>query len=161
MLTNMCSEARPTSATQSSNNPLKWWPCRGLSPYMHHTLPYFHHVANKGLIQSVVTASRVNLILQAILLHAKLCDTYWAYWLSQILNESEVDCTRAIINVHPDSKVHWVNMGPIWGRQDQGGPHVGHTNLVIGGYIKHLKVYICAKFISSILRFTYLRNFIV
>ena len=24
---------------------------------------------------------------------------------------------------HPDSKVHGTNMGPIWGRQDPGGPH--------------------------------------
>ena len=23
----------------------------------------------------------------------------------------------------PDSKVHGANMGPIWGRQDPGGPH--------------------------------------
>ena len=33
--------------------------------------------------------------------------------------------------VHPDSKVHRANMGPIWGRQDPGGPHVGPMNLVI------------------------------
>ena len=26
----------------------------------------------------------------------------------------------------PDSKVHEANMGPTWGRQDPGGPHVGH-----------------------------------
>ena len=25
----------------------------------------------------------------------------------------------------PNSKVHAANMGPIWGRQDPGGPHVG------------------------------------
>ena len=25
--------------------------------------------------------------------------------------------------VYPDSKVHGANMGPIWGRQDPGGPH--------------------------------------
>ena len=25
----------------------------------------------------------------------------------------------------PDSKVHEANMGPIWGRQDPGGPQVG------------------------------------
>ena len=25
----------------------------------------------------------------------------------------------------PDNKVHGANMGPIWGRQDPGGPHVG------------------------------------
>ena len=31
----------------------------------------------------------------------------------------------------PDSKVHVANMGPIWGRQDPGGPHVGPMNFVI------------------------------
>ena len=28
-------------------------------------------------------------------------------------------------NVHPESKVHGANMGPIWGRQDPRGPDVG------------------------------------
>ena len=32
-------------------------------------------------------------------------------------------------NQYPDIKVHGANMGPIWGRQDRGGPHVGHMNL--------------------------------
>ena len=32
---------------------------------------------------------------------------------------------------NPDSKVHGDNMGPIWGRQDQGGPHVGPVNFAI------------------------------
>ena len=27
--------------------------------------------------------------------------------------------------LNPDSKVHGANMGPLWGRQDPGGPHVG------------------------------------
>ena len=31
----------------------------------------------------------------------------------------------------PDSKVHGTNMGPIWGRQDPGGPHVGPMNFAI------------------------------
>ena len=31
----------------------------------------------------------------------------------------------------PDSKVHGANIGPIWGRQDPGGPHVGPMNLAI------------------------------
>ena len=31
----------------------------------------------------------------------------------------------------PDSKVHGANMGPIWGRQDPGGPQVGPMNLAI------------------------------
>ena len=31
----------------------------------------------------------------------------------------------------PDSKVHVANMGPIWGRQDPGGPHVGPVNFAL------------------------------
>ena len=34
-------------------------------------------------------------------------------------------------NTLPDSKLHGANMGPIWGRQDPGGPHVGPMNFVI------------------------------
>ena len=30
-----------------------------------------------------------------------------------------------------DSKAHWANMGPTWGRQDPHGPHVGPMNLAI------------------------------
>ena len=32
----------------------------------------------------------------------------------------------------PDNKVHGDNMGPIWARQDPGGPHVGPMNFAIG-----------------------------
>ena len=31
----------------------------------------------------------------------------------------------------PDSKVHGANMGPVWDRQDPGGPHVGTMNFAI------------------------------
>ena len=31
----------------------------------------------------------------------------------------------------PDSKVYGANMGPTWGRQDPGGPHVGHMDFAI------------------------------
>ena len=31
----------------------------------------------------------------------------------------------------PDSKVHGASMGPTWGRQDPGGPHVGPINFAI------------------------------
>ena len=36
-----------------------------------------------------------------------------------------------LLNTFPDSKVHWANMGPIWGRQDPDGPHVGHMGFAI------------------------------
>ena len=40
-----------------------------------------------------------------------------------------------IIHGHiPDSKVHGANMGPIWGRQNPGRPHVGPMNFVIWDY---------------------------
>ena len=31
----------------------------------------------------------------------------------------------------PDNKVHGASLGPIWGQQDPGGPHVGTMNFVI------------------------------
>ena len=42
-----------------------------------------------------------------------------------------------LADIDPDSKVHGANMGPIWGRRDPGGPHVGTMNFAIwGGYQK-------------------------
>ena len=35
------------------------------------------------------------------------------------------------VNTVPDSKVHGAYMGPIWGRQDPDGPHVGPMNVAI------------------------------
>ena len=31
--------------------------------------------------------------------------------------------------------IHGADMGPIWGRQDQGGPHVGSMNFAIWDHI--------------------------
>ena len=31
----------------------------------------------------------------------------------------------------PDSKIPGANMGPIWGQQDPGGPHIGPMNFAI------------------------------
>ena len=35
------------------------------------------------------------------------------------------------VNTYPDSMVRGANMGPIWSRQDPGGPHVGPMNFAI------------------------------
>ena len=35
----------------------------------------------------------------------------------------------------PDSKVYGANMGPIWGRQDPGGPHIGPVNFAVWEWI--------------------------
>ena len=41
----------------------------------------------------------------------------------------------------PDSKVHGANVGPIWGRQDPGGPHVGPMNFAIWVYADRSRKY--------------------
>ena len=43
-------------------------------------------------------------------------------------------CIVVVKNI-PDSKVHGVDMGPTWGRQDPGGPHVGPMNFAIWGWL--------------------------
>ena len=40
--------------------------------------------------------------------------------------------------INPDSKVHEAYMGPTWGRQDPGEPHVGSVNLAIRVCIPYL-----------------------
>ena len=42
-------------------------------------------------------------------------------------NHRQLECLFST----PDSKFHGANMGPIWGRQDPGGPHVGPINFAI------------------------------
>ena len=52
-------------------------------------------------------------------------------------NGSHLPCPPCVTQTQPhhaeppDSKVHGANMGPIWGRQDPGGPHVGPMNIAI------------------------------
>ena len=48
----------------------------------------------------------------------------------------------SILHNAPDSKVHGANTGPIWGRQDPGGPHIGPMNLAIWGHLVSGSVYI-------------------
>ena len=38
----------------------------------------------------------------------------------------------------PDSKVHGANMGPIWGRQDPGGPHVDPMIFAIWAWLVYV-----------------------
>ena len=61
----------------------------------------------------------------------------WKYFLSTLCNAWFDFCgmvhtnNSSNNNNNPDSKVHGANMGPIGGRQDPGGLHVGPMNLAI------------------------------
>ena len=48
---------------------------------------------------------------------------------AEIFRENLVNTT--VTDAIPDGKVHGANMGPIWGRQDPGGPYVGPMNFAI------------------------------
>ena len=52
-----------------------------------------------------------------------------------------------VLLVYPDSKIHGANMGPIWGRQDPGGPHVDPMNLAIWVAVKVVRLmsHVCSR----------------
>ena len=49
-----------------------------------------------------------------------------------------------------DSKVHEANMGPNWGRQDPGGPHVGPMNLAIWVIVTASQIYYWGQVAASV-----------
>ena len=51
--------------------------------------------------------------------------------LALCVGNPSVGFSQRASNANPDSKVHGAYMGPIWGRQDRGGPHVGSMNFAI------------------------------
>ena len=58
----------------------------------------------------------------------------WKLWiLSMFLQVPHTKADGAeqsgdVVQNTPDSKAHGANMGPIWGREDPGGPNVGSTS---------------------------------
>ena len=73
-------------------------------------------------------------------------------------NHDKARTTCRIIWKHtkyPNSKVHKANMRPTWVRQDPGGPHVGHMNLVIWAIvIRDMVIFHFPDPLATILRIT-------
>ena len=85
-----------------------------------------HHLPWRITIICIVTHDSKVILFYPMCLFVCVC-------LSQCLSgwfrfEGLVPHKQQVI---PDSKVHGANMGPIWGRQDPGGPHVGPVNFAI------------------------------
>ena len=55
-----------------------------------------------------------------------------ALYISPAKFQSDISYAERIT---PYSKVHGADMGPIWGRQDPGGPHVGPMNFAIWDHL--------------------------
>ena len=62
-------------------------------------------------------------------------------WASDLLNFLLLTDSSSHDNALQDSKVHGANMGPIWGRQDLGGPHVGPMNFAIWAMYSSVQAY--------------------
>ena len=59
-----------------------------------------------------------------------LCDEPWTVIMPSMLHFCSTKQSNASNSIL-DRKAHGVNMGPIWGRQDPGGPHVSRMNFAI------------------------------
>ena len=60
----------------------------------------------------------------------------WIIWINRAVPcQNKTQQSTNCMHDYPESKVHGPNMGPIWGRQDPGGPHVGPMNLAIWVYL--------------------------
>ena len=66
-----------------------------------------------------------------IVIHGNSCIILYILFL--VLQDYFLSISYVNKHMQPlsDSKVHGANMGPIWGRQDPGGPHVGPMNFAI------------------------------
>ena len=75
--------------------------------------------------------------------------THWRY-CSLALNHRfflyKMTWCETEVGRNPDSKVHGANMGPIWGRQDPGGPHVVPMNLAIREILWQVWTWYSVKF---------------
>ena len=91
----------------------------------------------KNCLSLIIPLSKINDICPTSFLFIKS----FVYWPCSYIT---VNNNRWII--YPDSKVHGANFGPIWGRQDPGGPHVGRMNfaiwVVLFRYAQHLRQFI-------------------
>ena len=73
---------------------------------------------------------QINLIWQESTFYGVLLHGSWTTHFVQIT------CMGKCGENTPDSKVHGANMGPIWGWEDPGGPHVSPMNYAIWDYKK-------------------------
>ena len=78
-----------------------------------------------------------------------LCsDQKWMY--NRKYQHQDLFSISRLARYYPDSKVHGANKGPIWGRQDPGGPHVCPMNFAIWvGYGKNAYPISCISWVLA------------
>ena len=112
--------------------------------YTHDSYPYHLFRFAMGIYSTInVSIFRIlNLLLKRqlnvlMMLETLLLGYRYDLWLC-IYQQRICDGLNAVESwkdhAYPDSKVYGANVGPIWGRQVPGGPHVGPINLAIWVY---------------------------
>ena len=81
--------------------------------------------------------------------HVSFIVAIWRHWSRSIF---QIVCNWLVVPHYypnyPDNKVHGANMGPIWGRQGPGGPHVGTRHFTVrvvsiappGTYLREISI---------------------
>ena len=91
-------------------------------------------------VKSVILSSCLYILIHTIIIlnnHLSRLEEYQKGFCNYAKNQSSIQLCAAHQSVIwqlfilPDSMIHESNVGLTWGRQDPGGPHVGHTNLAI------------------------------
>ena len=74
-----------------------------------------------------------GLVVSIMFMSCQIFTNMWP-WLALLTHSDRANSTIGW-KISLDSKVHRANMGPTWGRQDPGGPHVGPMNLAVWFHI--------------------------
>ena len=85
----------------------------------------------KSLSKDTYCRSCISIITWSAIMATRLYLMYHGLSLDRNQSIYEVSNWTLFTKKHPDSKFHGANMGPIWGRQDPGGPHVGPMDFAI------------------------------
>ena len=100
---------------------------------------------NSHLLPAISTLQFISTVHQRLVIKQNSVE----YRLA-ILRSLRVAVHVALSHTIPDSKAHVANMGPTWGRQDPGGPHVGNVNLAIWDlYLKGENRYFVPQYFQS------------
>ena len=135
--------------------------CHKDNLWCHHLQQSWHHDNSQFTLSLQCYNSCFCLYFVDILCWERKVGEATALALQELLEGVIVLISKAFTDNNPDSKVHGVNIGPIWGQQDPGGPHVGPMNFAIwvGKFFRQTSCFsVCLEFLHIFLMMIYVVN---
>ena len=127
---------KPAISPEYIEGGIKWPPFCWWHFYMHFLKKHLYtliHISQKFVARGLI--DNKSSLVQVIAWHRmgnkpfpEPMMTKWCYFMPQ--GHTKIS--------NPDSKLHRANMGPIWGWQDPGGPHIGPMNFAIWEKSNHI-----------------------